>query len=253
MVGGDLDDLSNMSGDAPQGPVLPSRGRTGTGGALTFAGGLLATLALVVALVALWPSGDDEPVRSDDVAATTVVPGAPATTVPGATGEPSQSSSTTAAAPVELDLFGGDLPVAVADLVAASGSPTQLLQVSVYPDYAFLTYRDPARPENIDRRIWRDGAAGEASANPIDDRVDAETEPALFALTEVDLGILPGLVADAVTRYDREVAVSHVIIDRFLPFDERVLIRVYASPTDGRSGGGYVSYDTAGTLVRVCC
>jgi hypothetical protein len=44
-----------------------------------------------------------------------------------------------------------------------------------------------------------------------------------------------------------------VLIDRFLPFDERVLIRVYASPTDGRSGGGYISYDTAGALVDTCC
>jgi len=41
------------------------------------------------------------------------------------------------------------------------------------------------------------------------------------------------------------------IIDRFLPFDERVLIRVYASPPDGRSGGGYVQYTLDGTFVEV--
>jgi len=28
---------------------------------------------------------------------------------------------------------------------------------------------------------------------------------------------------------------------------------VYATPSDGRSGGGYVSYDTAGAFVKVCC
>ncbi|MGH9273617.1 MAG: hypothetical protein ACRDZU_03130 [Acidimicrobiales bacterium] len=31
------------------------------------------------------------------------------------------------------------------------------------------------------------------------------------------------------------------------------LIRVYATPDDGRSGGGYVRYDTAGAFVKVCC
>ncbi len=138
-------------------------------------------------------------------------------------------------------------------MVAAAGGPAQVIELAVYPDYLFLAYRDPARPENIDRRIWRDGDVGEASPNPIDDRVDADTEPSLFTLGELDLSVLPRLVGDAVTRYDQQVGVTHVIIDRFLPFDQRVLIRVYASPTDGRSGGGYVSYDTAGNLVRVCC
>ena len=47
--------------------------------------------------------------------------------------------------------------------------------------------------------------------------------------------------------------VSHVIIDRFLPFDQRVLVRVYAQPVDGRGGGGYVSYTSDGTRVKTCC
>ena len=47
------------------------------------------------------------------------------------------------------------------------------------------------------------------------------------------------------------MAVTHIIINRFLPFDERVLIRVYATPTDGRSGGGYVQYTLDGTFVKI--
>ena len=47
------------------------------------------------------------------------------------------------------------------------------------------------------------------------------------------------------------MGVTHVLIDRFLPFDQRVLIRVYATPTDGRSGGGYVQYTLDGTYVKV--
>ena len=62
--------------------------------------------------------------------------------------------------------------------------------------------------------------------------------------------MLPRLVDDAPGRFAQDVEVTHVIIDRFLPFDDRVLIRVYATPTDGRSGGGYVQYTLGGTYVK---
>jgi hypothetical protein len=171
------------------------------------------------------------------------------------TGEPSEQTivPTSEPAPVDLDLFAGDLPAVYAELLQAAGSPSQVLEIAVYDSYAFLAYRDPANPGNVDRRMWRDGEVGAAEANPIDDRVNPDTEPQLFGPTEIDPAIVARLIADAPTHYEIPTAVSHVLIDRFLPFDERVLIRVYATPTDGRSGGGYVSYDTAGTMVRVCC
>lgn len=236
--------------DDGAGPVITtSDDRTRTW--LIAAGGAAATIAAVVALISLWPEDERRP-RAEQVAATTTAPPAPTTSGAGA-GEPSQQSSSTTAGVPATDLFGGGLPGALADLRAAAGDPTQAIEISVYPDYAFLAYRDPAAPANLDRRMWRDGEVGPAEANPIDDRVDADTEADLFALTELDPSVVEGLVADAPSRYELPVEVTHVIIDRFLPFDERVLIRVYATPTDGRSGGGYVSYDTAGTFVDVCC
>lgn len=249
----DLSDMSSMGGPPPTGPVVPRR-RDGASGWLVAVLGLTLTLAAVAAVVVLLADGSSEESTGEAVVTDTVpAPSAPATTTPGGgVGEPSQQPSTTVPAG-PADLFGGDLPAAVADLEAAAGEPTEVISLSVYPDYAFLAYRDPVRTDDIDRRLWSDGSVGEASPNPIDDRVDADTAPSLFALAEVDLALLPGLVADAATRYDRPVEVTHVIIDRFLPFDERVLIRVYATPSDGRSGGGYVSYDTAGALVGVCC
>jgi hypothetical protein len=99
--------------------------------------------------------------------------------------------------------------------------------------------------------MWRAGEVDDAAPNPIDDRVDADSEPKLFALADLDLGVIPQLTADAPNRFDLDVGVTHIIINRFLPFDERVLIRVYASPTDGRSGGGYVQYALDGTFVKV--
>ena len=70
----------------------------------------------------------------------------------------------------------------LADLSAAAGNPAQAIEMGVYPEYAFLAYRDPANPGNIDRRMWRDGDGGRRGPNPIDDRVNADTEPRLFPL-----------------------------------------------------------------------
>jgi hypothetical protein len=221
---------------------------------LLFAGGIVATIALVFGVVQLWPDDDPEDLTLTEDATTT----SSASAVPGASGEPSErpdvsqpTASTAPAAPT--DLFVSGAADAIAEIARAAGDPSQVIEMAIYDSYAFLAYRDPANPGNLDRRMWRDGEVDPADKNPIDDRVDADTEPALFALSEVDLSRIPTLAADAVARYSMPVEVSHILIDRFLPFDERVLIRVYATPTDGRSGGGYVSYDTAGTFVKVCC
>jgi hypothetical protein len=222
---------------------------------LILATGLVITAGLVFALIALWPEGDDAPGRlagTEDIEPSSETS---TTKVRQGTGEPSQQTTTTSetSSPGTVDLFRGDLPVAYADLLAAAGNPTQVIELAVYDTYAFLAYRDPANPGNIDRRIWRDGEVGDAEPNPIDDRVDADTEPSLFGPGEVDPALLARLIADAPSHYELPTQVTHVLVDRFLPFDERVLIRVYASPTDGRSGGGYISYDTAGALVDTCC
>ena len=232
------------------GPTLP----TSNGGlrtALLFGGGLLLTIAAVAALVVLWPDDDDGDVVAQ-ITSTTVADGT--TTVSGATGEPSGQSTTTVAdaEPAEpAQLFEAGANEAIADMAAAAGGPTQAMQAAVYPTYAFLAYRSPGDPAHIDRRSWRDGTdQDDAAPNPIYDRVDGDTEPRLFPLSRMDLRILPRLIDDAAGRFNVDVGVTHVLIDRFLPFDERVLIRVYASPTDGRSGGGYVQYTADGSYVK---
>ena len=155
--------------------------------------------------------------------------------------------------PTQLFVVGPD--AAVQDVLAAAGGPTQLLELAIYPTYLFVAYRDPADPDRIPRRMWRDGRVDDAEPNPIDDEVDASTTPQLFGLDELDLALrlLPSLVQDAPTHYDEPVEVTHVLIDRFLPFDQRVLVRVYASPPDDPTGGGYVTYTTAGVFQKVCC
>jgi hypothetical protein len=151
------------------------------------------------------------------------------------------------------DLFGDGPASAVQEVLAAAGQPDRLIEVTIYPSYLFVAYVDPHQPDRIDRRMWRDGQVDAADANPIDDRVDSGTTPKLFGVGDLQLDRIPAIVADAPSHYAEPVRVTHVIVDRFLPFDSRVLVRVYASPPDDPTGGGYVSYTADGTVVKVCC
>jgi hypothetical protein len=145
----------------------------------------------------------------------------------------------------------GETPTTVAPARLFQGA---LFELVIYPDRLSAAFVPPAHPDVIDEVTWSAGMTSPAKPNVIDDRVDDGTAPKLFDRSDVDLGLIAGLVADAPSRYDVPVTVTHVIIDRFLPFDHRVLIRVYATPDDGRSGGGYVSYQaTDGAYVATCC
>ena len=87
--------------------------------------------------------------------------------------------------------------------------------------------------------------------HPIDDRVDADTEPASSRLDELDPRVIPALVADAVSHYDVPLRLTHVIIDRFLPVrpaGARPGVRP-ARPTPA-AGAAYASYTTDGTSRR---
>jgi hypothetical protein len=220
-------------------------------GRLVFVVSLLATLALVAGIARLWPE-DDAPASVDTATSTTLMTAEVAEQagppVVGPEGEIGDGDT----GPV-TDLFGEDPSDAVQRVLEASHDPDRVIQLTIFRTYLFVAYVDPDQPDHIDRRMLREGTVEPASPNPIDDRVDADTTPKLFGLGEIDLARIPQLVADAPSHYDVPVSVTHIIIDRFLPFDERVLVRVYASPTDGRSGGGYVSYTADGTVVRVCC
>jgi hypothetical protein len=221
------------------------------GGWLRLLLGLGLTAALLVGVVLAWPDGGGDADTGDDEAGprapTTLVDGSPGPDLPGLTPGPSPGDEE------DVDLFSEGAAEAVAEVLEAAGDPQQVFELAIYPTYLFVAYRDPAEPSHLDRRMWRGGSVQPADANPIDDRVDADTEPGLFAPGEVDLGRLPAMVADARTRYGVPVDATHVLIDRFLPFDRRVLVRVYATPSDGRSGGGYVTYTPDGTFVDVCC
>lgn len=216
---------------------------------------LVLTVAGLVVVARAWPDGDGAEALESGPRAPTTAAGTPALPdLPGVpTGEPNGRGDLSGGAGEAVDLFRAGADAALAEVLAAAGGPQQLIDIGVYPTYLILAYVDPAQPEHIDRRVWRPDRIDGPDPNPIDDRVDDDTRPALFEPTAVDLSRLPAMTADAVGRYDRASEVTHVLIDRFLPFDERVLVRVYVRPSDGRSGGGYVTYTPDGTHVDTCC
>ena len=209
--------------------------------------GILVTAGLVVALVVAWPEDDERALADTGPLTPTTRYGVgevpPFPEVPELpTGTPGGGAT--------AQLFATGLPEAVAAVLAAAGQPTDLYEIAVYPSYVYVTYRDPADPSRLVRSLWRDGivALDQPAALP-------SFDPAkLFTAADVDLARIPSLVEATPSRYPMPASVTHVLIDRFLPFDQRVLVRVYAIPQEGDpSEAGYVSYTADGTLVRVCC
>lgn len=238
-------------------PVLPptSPRPADHAGRLQWLLGLLVTVGLVAALGAAWPE-DEGPQRVDAETSTTLM----TAEVAAQLGAPTVGGFPTPEVPLPptvepTRLFVVGPEEAVGEVLQAAGGPSQLHGIAVYPTYLFVAYRDPADPSRIDRRLWRDGAVGEAEGNPIDDTVDASTEPELFTVDELELALslLPAMVLETPGHYPVPVEVTHVLIDRFLPFDDRVLVRIYASPPDDPTKGGYVTYTADGVFQKVCC
>ncbi|MCX6519923.1 MAG: hypothetical protein NTZ21_04595 [Actinobacteria bacterium] len=132
---------------------------------------------------------------------------------------------------------------------AIGGAPTKLMNVTIYPDYAFATAQDPANALHVDEYPYRDGFVGASS--PVTLVGDGDLEANLFATTDVDWTFLSRAVGEAPSLMPtvEEGVVTHIIVERsvFTP-DFSVVVRVYVSVP---RGGGYVEYTAAGELVQV--
>jgi len=65
--------------------------------------------------------------------------------------------------PGPLPLDPGGAARVLADLRAAVGATPQFTSIGFYDGYAVLYVRDPAKPGNVDRYVWRDGAVSAGS------------------------------------------------------------------------------------------
>jgi hypothetical protein len=227
----------------------PLKGRFGT---------ILAVVAVVAVLgLCVWgvfalAGGSDDGDEKISAVATTAQRST-ATTEAQAAGDPPRTTASPPAAtelPVPPDLLLSDPTPAMQALAAAIGAPYRAVEVDLYAGYAILEYQDPAASTHIDRRTWRAGNVEDAQPVSLPSGFDAEVEADLFDPAEIRFDLVPSLVAQAIGQFptlERPVA-SHIIIDRFRPFDERVNIRVYVSDPD-RGGGGYVRFLPDGTFV----
>ena len=132
---------------------------------------------------------------------------------------------------------------------AIGGAPTKLMNVTIYPDYAFATAQDPANPLHVDEYPYRDGFVGASS--PVTLVGDGDLEANLFATTDVDWTFLSRAVAEAPSLMPtvEEGVVTHIIVERSVfTADFAVVVHVYVS---GPRGGGYVEYTATGELVQV--
>lgn len=131
------------------------------------------------------------------------------------------------------------------------GQPVKVKEIVLYPDWANIEVQVPAEPTHLDEYTWR-GGDGVSGPEP-QDLMGVEPEELgeyLFDLTELDATKIPSTVEQAKAQFPEEgMEVTHIIIDRFLPFDTRVLIRVYVSHPE-RGGGGYVQFTPDGGFVE---
>ena len=192
------------------------------------------TLPAVPAVPAV-PADADVPPVSLPVSLPTEGTAAPAASVP--------------AAPVSLFDPAGATALIGTYEAAVGGAPTKLMNVTIYPDYAFATAQDPANPLHVDEYPYRAGVVGASS--PVTLVGDGDLESNLFATTDVDWTFLSRAVAEAPSLMPtvEEGVVTHIIVERsvFTP-DFSVVVRVYVS---GPRGGGYVEYSAAGALLQV--
>jgi hypothetical protein len=155
---------------------------------------------------------------------------------PGGTGTTAKGSSaplwSQAAFPQQLD-----------DAIA--GTPTEFVEIVMYPEYAEATARDPNQRQHLDTYDFRKGKAGFARPEQNQDDLEGKT----FTVTDIPWAKLDGLVAEASTKVNVENPTStYIIIDKGTFGGTDLTIRVYIS---GPRNSAYVEADKNATIVTI--
>lgn len=187
------------------------------------------------------PDEDDEEPATDTVAT-------PETAAPAATDVPATAPPLSVPGPVDL-FADGQARAMVAEVAEARGAdPLRVLKAAIYPTYSFVQVQDPSRAENVDEYAWRDGRL-QGDPAPVRLVGDGDLEANLFSSDEVRWNTIPRLVAGAVEATGVEDGeVSHVIVQRDLPFSDAVVIRVYVT---GPRQSGFLEADANGDVIEV--
>ena len=133
----------------------------------------------------------------------------------------------------------------MSDLRAAVGTTPQFTSMGFYDGYAVLYVRDPAKPGNVDRYVWRDGTIGDPQ--PVQIRRE-QVGPAAFRAGEVRLARIASLVARALRVPIEAPDVCCVLISRQVPFSRDIQMTVSISgPRESVS----VIADASGRVRRI--
>lgn len=128
------------------------------------------------------------------------------------------------------------------------GKDLRIRSLSVRAESADVEVQDPAVPQNLDSYPFEDGTLG--TPEPVHaGRNQKHFKASLFPLAEVDLSVLPRLVADAGRRAETpDARVVEVRIERSTSYEyteswgwPRIHVTV-----QGPRGGAVVEYDLAG-------
>lgn len=143
---------------------------------------------------------------------------------------------------------GGAPAVLAAFEGAIAGEPARLMQVILYPDYAFATAQDGNNLAHVDEYPFRDGVVGASS--PVELVGSGDLEANLFNLTDVDWTFIARAVAEApgLVPQVEEGAVSHIIVERS-PFTPDFAVEVHVYVT-GPRGSAYLRYTPAGAFIE---
>ncbi|MFN8121168.1 MAG: hypothetical protein U0237_01930 [Thermoleophilia bacterium] len=184
------------------------------------------------------------PGNPDDGIADPVEPvtAAPVTETPPANGDDGVPDPDAGPAPWEP----GGMARLLGDLRARfGGTLPQFTSIGIYDGYAVFYVRDPDKPGNVDRYLWRDGRLFDPQ--PVQIRRES-VGPAAFRAREVNLARVPALVARARRIPIESPDVCCVLVSRQVPFSRAIQMTVSVS---GPRESATLLADATGTIRRI--
>jgi hypothetical protein len=226
------------------GPFDPD-GPSGDGRGKLVAFALLAgalVIAGVVAFALTRPSSD----AGADAGAAAVETAGTSPSAEEAAATPQAPDDPTAVQVGEL-FTGAAIATLIDEIAVANGTePMQLLSVLVYPEYLTAQGQGPGAEQSIIEYRWvgQLTPATPAPAVPTDDLTAR-----LFGSDEVAWSAIPALVEAAPAAVAVEGGVvTHLDVERSLPFSDDIRIRVFVA---GPGGGGFVDGDATGSMISI--
>jgi molecular chaperone DnaK len=153
------------------------------------------------------------------------------------------------------NFFNDPGPVLAAFAGIHGETPPRVLDVRLYLDYAYMSAQSLEEPTFADEYRYGEGQVSGPEPSPI---TPEPLEPELFALSDIDPAVIPGLTQQAFSNCTSEgLELTHVLIERDTDgnFDDqrRPLIHVYMGHPVRSGPGGYVTYAPDGTQLADYC